>query len=72
MDRTDARLNVEPFRRLLKRETDEVASADLKAVRTGIGAALRALHSDVLREEVPDRIAVLLRQLDQQKGTGNA
>jgi len=72
MDRTDGRLNVEPFRRLLKRETDEVAPADLKAARTGIGAALRTLHSDVLREEVPDRIAVLLRQLDQQKGTGNA
>jgi hypothetical protein len=67
MDRTDARPNVEPFRRL-KRETDEVTPADLKAVRTGIGAALRTLHSDVLREEVPDRIAVFLRQLDQQKG----
>ena len=72
MDTTDARLNVEHFRRLLKRETDEVAPADLKAVHTGIGAALRTLHSDVLREEVPDRIAVLLRQLDQQKGTDNA
>jgi hypothetical protein len=72
MDRTNARLNVEHFRRLLRRETDEVAPADLKAVRTGIGAALRTLHSDVLREEAPDRIAVLLRQLDQQKGTDNA
>jgi hypothetical protein len=69
MDRT---LNVEHFRRLLKRETDEVAPPDLKAVRTGIGAALRTLHSDVLREEVPDRIAVLMRQLGQQKGTDNA
>jgi hypothetical protein len=39
----------------------------LKAVRTGIGAALRTLHSEVLHEEVPDRIAELLRQLDQQK-----
>ena len=38
---------------------------DLKAVRTGIGAAVRALYSDVLREEVPDRIAELLTQLDQ-------
>ncbi len=43
------------------------AGVDLKAVRTGIGAALRTLHSDVLREEVPDMIAELLRQLDQQK-----
>ena len=34
-------------------------------VRTGIGAELRALHSDVLREEVPDRMAELLKQLDQ-------
>jgi hypothetical protein len=45
---------------------------DLKAVRTGVGAALRTLHSDVLREEVPDRIAELLRQLDQQKDTDSA
>jgi anti-sigma factor NepR-like protein len=40
---------------------------DLKAVRTGIGAELRTLHSDVLREEVPDGMAELLRQLDQQR-----
>jgi Anti-sigma factor NepR len=42
-------------------------NADLKAVRTGIGAELRTLHSDVLREEVPDGTAELLKQLDQQK-----
>ena len=48
------------------------AGFDLKAVRTGIGAALRTLHSDVLREAVPDRITELLRQLDQQKGTDSA
>ena len=42
------------------------APTDLKAVRSGIGQALRTLYSDVLREEVPDRIAKLLRQLDQQ------
>jgi hypothetical protein len=41
---------------------------DLMAVRAGIVAALRTLHSDVLREEVPDRIAELLRQLDQPTG----
>jgi hypothetical protein len=41
------------------------ADFDLKAVRTGIGAAIRTIHSDVLREEVPDKIAELLRQLDQ-------
>jgi hypothetical protein len=42
------------------------APTDLKAVRSGIGQALRTLYSDVLREEVPDIIAKLLRQLDQQ------
>jgi hypothetical protein len=41
-------------------------------VRTGIGAAIRTIHSDVLREEVPDRIAELLRQLDRQSDSGNA
>jgi hypothetical protein len=45
---------------------------DLKAVRAGIGAAIRTTHSDVLREEVPDRMAELLRQLDQQKDAGSA
>jgi hypothetical protein len=39
----------------------------LKAVRTGIGAALRTLHSDMLREDVPDRMAHLLSQLDRPK-----
>jgi hypothetical protein len=45
---------------------------DLKAVRTGIGAAVRALHSDVLREAVPDRIAELLWQIDQLRQVGEA
>jgi len=44
----------------------DLAPADLKAVCTGIGAALRTLHSDVLHEEIPDKIADLLRQLDQR------
>ena len=42
------------------------APADLRAVRTAIGAELRRLYSDVLREEIPDRMVELLRQLDQQ------
>jgi hypothetical protein len=46
------------------------APADLKAVRAGIGAALQALYSDILREELADRIAELVQQLDQQKDTG--
>ena len=32
-------------------------NADLKAVRTGIGAELRTLHSGVLRAEVDGRVA---------------
>jgi Anti-sigma factor NepR len=48
------------------------ADFDLKAVRTGIGAALQGIHADVLGEEVPDRISELLRQLDQQKSAGSA
>jgi hypothetical protein len=36
-------------------------------VRAGIGTALRMIHSGVLREEVPDRITELLKQLDQQE-----
>ncbi len=42
------------------------AGRDFEAVRTAIGTALRSLHSNVLREPLPDRIAELLRQLDQQ------
>ena len=36
------------------------------SVRAGIGSALRSLHSDVLREPLPERIVELLRQLDEQ------
>jgi hypothetical protein len=41
------------------------AGFDLKAVLTAIGAELRRLHSDVLSEPIPERMAELLRQLDQ-------
>jgi hypothetical protein len=44
------------------------AGRDFEAVRTAIGMALRPLHSEVLHEPLPDRIAELLRQLDQQIG----
>ena len=44
----------------------DLSPADLRAVRTGIGTELRTLYSDVLREKIPDRIAELLWQLDQQ------
>ena len=42
------------------------ARSHFDSVRAGIGSALRSLHSDVLREPLPDRIAELLRQLDEQ------
>jgi hypothetical protein len=44
----------------------DLAQGDLIAVRRGMGGALRALYSDVLREGIPDRIAELLSQLDQK------
>jgi hypothetical protein len=42
------------------------AGLDFEAVRTAIGNELRSLHSDVLHEPLPDRIAELLSQLHQQ------
>ena len=42
------------------------AGSDFDAVRTALGTALRSLHSNVLLEPLPDRMAELLRQLDQQ------
>jgi hypothetical protein len=44
---------------------DLVAPADLRTVRTAIGGELRRLYFDVLREEIPDRMAELLKRLDQ-------
>jgi len=44
----------------------DLAPADLNVVRTRIGAELRRLYSDVLREEIPDRMAELVKQLDKQ------
>jgi hypothetical protein len=35
------------------------------AVRAAIAAELRRLHSDLLQEPIPERMAELLRQLDQ-------
>jgi hypothetical protein len=49
----------------------EPGPTDLKSVRAGIGQALQTLYSDVLREEVPNRIAELLKQLDRQKDAGS-
>ncbi len=48
------------------------AGNDLEPLRTGIGAELQKLHSDLLREELPDRIAELLRQLDRRRDAGSA
>lgn len=49
------------------REPQPDAGADLEAVRSGIGSALRTIHSGVLREEFPDAIAALLKLLDHPK-----
>jgi hypothetical protein len=48
----------------------DLARADLKAVRTAIGGELRRLYSDVVREEIPDRMSELLKRLDQLKEPG--
>jgi hypothetical protein len=44
----------------------DLLPADLKAMCRGIGEELRTLHSEALREEIPDRIAEVLQRLDQQ------
>jgi hypothetical protein len=36
------------------------------SVRAGIGSTLRSIYSDVLDEPLPEKIADLVRQLDQQ------
>jgi hypothetical protein len=36
-----------------------------EAVRTAVGAELKRLFSNVLREPIPEEMAVLLKQLDQ-------
>jgi len=44
-----------------------------EVVRAAIGTALRTHYSEVLREPIPDRMAELLRQLDQPpKGSQDA
>jgi Anti-sigma factor NepR len=40
--------------------------ADFEAIRTAIGTALRSIHSHVLNEPLPERIAELLSELDRQ------
>jgi hypothetical protein len=40
--------------------------ADFQAIRNAIGTRLRSIHSHVLNEPLPERIAELLSQLDQQ------
>ncbi len=45
------------------------SSADLKAILTGIGTALRTHLSEVLREPIPDRMTELLNELDKPQRT---
>src|SRR5262249_19628211 len=42
------------------------ARSQFDGVRTSIGAALRSFYSYVLNEPLPDKIAELVRQLDQE------
>jgi Anti-sigma factor NepR len=58
---SDKRADVGPY------QTRGDPDIDLGAVRAGIGTALRMIHSDVLREEVPDRITELIKQLEQEE-----
>jgi hypothetical protein len=44
----------------------DLAQADRNTVRIGIGAELRRLHSKPLHKEIPDRLAELIKHLDQQ------
>jgi hypothetical protein len=44
----------------------DLVLTDLKAVRSAIGMELRKIHFNVFREEIPDKIAELIKQLDQQ------
>jgi hypothetical protein len=46
------------------------APDDLNALRRGIGAELRKLYSDVLREEIPDKMAEELDQLMEASPRG--
>jgi hypothetical protein len=43
----------------------KLTSANLKAVLSGVRAGLRMLRADEIREDIPDRIGELLRQLDE-------
>jgi hypothetical protein len=49
----------------------DLTPADLNAVLTGIGAELRRLYSDMLHQEFPDRMAELLKQLEQLTEVSN-
>jgi hypothetical protein len=40
--------------------------ADFGVIRTAIGTTLRSIHSHVLNEPLPERIAELLSELDRQ------
>jgi hypothetical protein len=45
----------------------DLSPAELRAVRKGVGAALRTLYSDVLHKEIPNRIAELLSTTESQR-----
>jgi hypothetical protein len=39
-----------------------------RAIRTGIGAALRSYYDDVLKEGIPERLTDLLRRREETDG----
>jgi Anti-sigma factor NepR len=43
----------------------DLVPADRNAVRSAIGTELRKLYSEVLHVAIPDRMAELIKQLDQ-------
>jgi hypothetical protein len=49
----------------------DLTPADLNVVRTGIGVELRKLYSDVLSEEIPDKMAEQLDQLMEASPPGS-
>jgi Anti-sigma factor NepR len=54
------------YRRIGRHGARPRARSHFDAVRAGIGTALRSLYSNALNEPLPERIAELLRQLDEQ------
>jgi hypothetical protein len=55
--------------RRLKKKAPPATGVD-RDLQAKIGAQLRSMHDDVIREGVPDRFRALLERLDQSKSKG--